>query len=58
MNQVIFMLKTFNKKAEVIAAFFIGSRFNNTWQLLVCRHLISWNNHRTATFNYRINTAV
>lgn len=58
MNQVIFMLKTFNKKAAVIAAFFIGSRLNHTWQFLIGRHLISWNNHHTATFNYRINTAV
>lgn len=58
MNQVIFILNTFNKKAAVIAAFFIGSRLNHTWQFLVGRHLISRNNHRTTTLNYRINTAV
>lgn len=58
MNQVIFILNTFNKKAAVIAAFFIGSRLNTTSQFLVGRHLISRNNHCTATLNDRINTAV
>lgn len=58
MNQVIFILNPFNKKAAVIAAFSIGSRLNHTWQFLVGRHLISRNNYRAATLNDRINTAV
>lgn len=58
MNQVIFILNPFNKKAAVIAAFSIGSRLNHTWQFLVGRHLISRNNYRAATFDYRVNTAV
>ncbi len=58
MTHIVFIFKTFNKKAAVIAAFFIDLRFNTAWQLLVGWHLISRNNHRTATFDYRINTAV
>lgn len=58
MNQVIFILNTFNKKPQSLRLFVEGSRLNTTSQFLVGRHLISRNNHRTATLNYRINTAV
>jgi hypothetical protein len=46
------------KKAAVIAAFFISLKFHRTWQHLVGRHLISRNNHGTATLDDGINTTV